>query len=97
MRPPNTEAPGTVAAVAGRGEQEQGNGRHCGAALHVEQLHAAADRKRLATLQAVLATKGFELRRLGNGAWIISKWNLAREAQVLDDVERFARQVGAVQ
>lgn len=50
--------------------------------------------KRAATLPALAALAGYELRRLADGRWLVSRWNLSKE---LDDseVEPWLRQVGA--
>lgn len=55
---------------------------------------ADAERKRQETLPAVAALAGFELRRLADGRWLVSRWNLSKE---LDDseVEAWLQQVGA--
>ena len=53
-----------------------------------------AQRKRLATLQAVLARKGFELHPTATGIYVVARWNLARTLATLDDVQGFAQQVG---
>ena len=50
--------------------------------------------KRLATLQAVLALKGFELHPTTTGIYIVMRWNWARRLATLDDVQDFAQQVG---
>lgn len=55
-----------------------------------------SDRKRLATLQAELAMRGYELRQGAAGALYIARWGLVREVCGIDAVERFARQVGAL-
>lgn len=54
------------------------------------------DDKRRATLSAVLALRGYELRELESGALLIVRWGLGREFATLDAVERFGRQVGAI-
>ena len=54
-----------------------------------------AQRKRLATLRAALARKGFELVPTAIGTFIVSRWNLTRELQTEAEIEGFARQVGA--
>ena len=62
--------------------------------------HGAADnamdaqRKRLATLRAVLARKGFELHPTATGIYVVARWNLARTLATLEDVQGFAQQVG---
>jgi hypothetical protein len=55
---------------------------------------ADAQRKRLATLQAMLARKGFELHPSATGIYVVARWNLARTLATLDDVQGFAQQVG---
>lgn len=66
-------------------------------ARHAAQLAEALRRKRVDTLTASLALKGFELRQLASGAWLVTKWNLTREVggPGLEAVEAFAAQVGA--
>ncbi|MFT3664630.1 hypothetical protein [Piscinibacter sp.] len=56
--------------------------------------HDDAVRKRIATVEAQLALKGFELHRTPIGMFIVCKWGLTRELR-LDEVETFARRVGA--
>ena len=53
-----------------------------------------AQRKRLATLQAMLVRKGFELHPTAAGIYIVTRWNLARTLATLDDVQGLAQQVG---
>ena len=53
-----------------------------------------AEVKRLATLQAVLALKGFELHPTTTGIYIVMRWNWACRLATLDDVQDFAQQVG---
>lgn len=67
-------------------------------ALAAKQAEDQALRKRLDTLRAQLALRGFEVRQLASGAWLISRWNLTREVSGpgIDGLEAFARQVGAV-
>lgn len=67
------------------------------AMLSAKQADDQARRKRLDTLRAQLALKGFEVRQLASGAWLVSKWSLTREVSGpgLDGLEGFARQVGA--
>ena len=62
----------------------------------LEALAARAAEKRRATLAATLALRGFELRQQADGTWRIARWNLERPAASLDEVERIARQVGAL-
>lgn len=51
--------------------------------------------KRLATLKAALALRGFEVRECQTGGYFISRWNLAKFCPAWADLEIFARQVGA--
>lgn len=51
--------------------------------------------KRLSTVRAALALKGYELRDMAGSGWLITRWNMARDARDLDAIEAFARQVGA--
>ena len=66
---------------------------------HVDaELTAAEDRaavKRRATLTAQMAMAGFELRQAPDGAFVASRWNLAKALPDLDAVAAFAKQVGA--
>ena len=54
-----------------------------------------ATRKRLATLTARLALRGFALRQPPHGGFIVDRWDLARELVDLDAVAAFAERVGA--
>jgi len=51
--------------------------------------------KRFETLRAVLALRGFELREVRTGGWLIVRWNMTRHVTDLDAAEAFARTVGA--
>lgn len=57
----------------------------------------ALDLKRLATLKAQLALKGFAVHDVTTGGWFVSRWNLTKfcPGPGLEDLEVFARQVGA--
>lgn len=50
--------------------------------------------KQRKTWPALAALAGYELRRMADGRWLVSRWNLSRE---LDDseVEAWLQQVGA--
>ena len=52
--------------------------------------------KRRSTWPAMAALAGYELRRLADGRWLVSRWNLSKE---LDEAEvpGWLRQVGAAQ
>ncbi len=56
---------------------------------------ARAESKRHATLQAQLALRGFVLRKLDTGEYVVTKWQLCRELADLNAVARFATLVGA--
>lgn len=53
-------------------------------------------RKRFATLQAVLARRGYEVRPGAGSALLIARWGLVREVRGIEAAESFARQVGAL-
>lgn len=93
--PENDKARGQAGFV--RDQEATGNGADSAQAGHAAQLAEALRRKRVETLTACLALKGFELRQLAGGAWLITKWNLTRElgGPGLEAVEVFAAQVGA--
>jgi hypothetical protein len=55
----------------------------------------AQEQKRLATVIAQLALKGFQVHPLATGGFFCAKWNLTKYCAALDDLEAFARQVGA--
>ena len=55
-----------------------------------------AERKRFETIRARLAIRGYELRQIEAGAWIIVRWNLARHCREFAEVEAFAAQAGAI-
>jgi hypothetical protein len=47
------------------------------------------------TWPALAALAGYELRRLANGRWLVSRWNLSKELDE-SEVSGFLQQVGAV-
>jgi hypothetical protein len=53
-----------------------------------------AGRKRLATVRAELAMKGFVLRKQVDGTFVISKWDYCREVASLDAAARFLEKIG---
>lgn len=57
---------------------------------------ARADAKRLATLKAAFALRGIHVYDATVGGWLVGAWNLSRYCRTLDDLEAFARQVGAI-
>jgi hypothetical protein len=50
--------------------------------------------KRLANLTAQFALRGFEVYEVKDG-FLVTRWNLSKHVATLDDLERFARVVGA--
>ena len=50
--------------------------------------------KRLATLTAELALRGFVLRECETGGFFVSRWNLTKFCRDQSDVEDFAQTVG---
>lgn len=60
---------------------------------HDDVAEDAERRKRLATLKACLALRGFELHETKTGI-VITKWGLARHVVDVDGGEAFLRQVG---
>ena len=61
----------------------------------VETLTSALEKKREASVKAKLAIKGHAVRLLAEGGYLVT-WNgYCRTCPDLDDLERFARQVGA--
>lgn len=91
----NDKARGQAGFV--RDQEATGNAADSAQARHAAQLAEALRRKRVVTLTASLALKGFELRQLASGAWLVTKWNLTKEVggPGLEAVEAFAAQVGA--
>lgn len=57
---------------------------------------ADAGRKRLATLQAVLALRGYELREAASGGWLVVRWGLTRPLADLAAVEQFVAMAAPV-
>lgn len=58
---------------------------------------APAESKRLATVTAQLALKGFQVHKVTTGGFFVARWNLTRYCHALEDLEAFARQVGATE
>ena len=50
--------------------------------------------KRLATVRAQLAIKGFDRQKQVDGTFLISKWDYCREVDSLDAASRFLAQLG---
>ncbi|MES2842472.1 MAG: hypothetical protein V4794_19510 [Pseudomonadota bacterium] len=55
----------------------------------------APDLKRIATVKAQLAIKGFAVHDVSTGGYFVAKWNLTKFCPALADLESFAAQVGA--
>lgn len=53
------------------------------------------DSKRLATVTAQLALKGYQTYPVTMGGFFVAKWNLTKFCPALEDLEAFASQVGA--
>ena len=51
--------------------------------------------KRLATIKAHMALRGFQVHDTVTGGWLVARWNLSRYCATLDDLQAFAEQVGA--
>jgi len=86
----------TVASGGPSEGQGEADSPDCAAHHPAEQ---PADAKRLATLRAALALAGWTLTDSpGNphGAFIATRWAMARDLRDVDDVAAFARRVGAV-
>jgi hypothetical protein len=80
--PPKAETPGSaVAADLGQGNTKESDDR-------------SVDRP-FVDLQARLALKGFELHRTPGGMFIVARWNLHKVLDTTDEVDAFAKQVGA--
>lgn len=57
--------------------------------------HAANLQKVESNLKAQLALKGFAVHDVTTGGYFVACWNLTKFCPALDDLEAFARQVGA--
>lgn len=55
----------------------------------------ALELKRLATLKAQLALRGFEVHDTATDGWLVARWNLSRYCATLEDLQAFAKRVGA--
>lgn len=52
----------------------------------------ALDLKRLATLKAELALKGFSVHEVSTGGYFVARWNLTKFCPAQADLEAFAAQ-----
>ncbi|MGX5650195.1 hypothetical protein ACWKW4_08065 [Hydrogenophaga borbori] len=55
----------------------------------------AGQQKRLATVTAQLALQGFQAYPVATGGFFVSRWDRTKFCAALEDLEAFARQVGA--
>lgn len=55
----------------------------------------ALEQKRLATLKAQFALRGFQVHDVSTGGYFVARWNLTKFCPAIVDLEAFARQVGA--
>lgn len=51
-------------------------------------------RKRVATLKALAALRGFAVHELTVGGFMVARWNLAKHCATVTDLEAFLRQAG---
>lgn len=63
----------------------------------IDRITDVLEKKRETTLKAQLALKGFAVHDVSTGGFFVAKWNLTRFCPAIDDLEAFARQVGACQ
>ncbi len=64
-------------------------------ALAATTAETEAKRKRLDTLRAELALRGYELHNTAGATFIVRRWGLTKQLDDIGDVERFAHMVGA--
>lgn len=91
MTPPKIDA---LAGCAAQGVGAEADPATAGDKI-VQQVDAARIEKLHRTWPALAAIAGFELRRLADGRWLASRWNMSRE---LDEAEvpGWLAQVGAL-
>ncbi len=51
--------------------------------------------KRLSTLTAQLALQGYQVHPVATGGYFVARWDKTKFCRAIDDLEAFARQVGA--
>jgi len=56
---------------------------------------AIDDAKRVATLTAQLALKGFQVHQVTIGGYFVARWDRTKYCAALADLQAFAEQVGA--
>jgi hypothetical protein len=54
-----------------------------------------AESKRLATVTAQLALKGFQVYPVATGGYFVARWDRTKFCAAIEDLEAFAAQVGA--
>ena len=59
----------------------------------IAAIAAAIDHKRIATLKAQLALKGFAVHDVSTGCYFVARWNLTKFCPALADLEAFAAQM----
>lgn len=52
--------------------------------------------KRVANVTAQLALEGFQVHAVTTGGYFVARWNLTKFCAAVEDLEAFARQVGAI-
>lgn len=55
-----------------------------------------ASEKRVSTIRALLALRGIHCYDCTEGGWLVCNHSMSRHCPTLDDLEAFARQVGAI-
>ena len=95
LSPPTKDNAAELRSEGGAEGQKQADSADC--ADHGQPSQPsddAASAKRAATLGALLAMAGWELRALPNGAYTVSRWGHARHCTSLDGVAAFVQLVG---
>ncbi len=60
----------------------------------IEAVQAELDLKAFATLQAMLALKGFSLHELSCGGFLVSRWDRTAHFSDLSGVRQFLQRIG---
>lgn len=84
MTAPNMEAPGEVGT----------EGRAQGTVARGDFASADAERKLFETVRAAAALSGVQVYRLGDGSYLLQRWNLHRELPDLDAATALLRRMG---
>lgn len=86
--PPTNDEAAELGSGGGLTEEQATNARRDSAV-------ASSDRKAWATLQARCALAGgFQLSRVSDGRYVVSRWNLSRSMSSLAEVAEFLNRVG---